>query len=107
MRRRTSRSSPASPIRSPPAAPRNTNPHDETVSTKPGTVQGAHERRYLHMSPLPSGEWVGRFGCGPEQGLRLKRALAAWSAPRPGTAIDADGVQHEIPDIRDLGARQM
>ena len=59
------------------------------------------------MSQLPSGEWVGKFSCGPAQGLRLKRALAAWSAPRPGKAIDADGVEHQIPDTRDLGARQM
>ena len=59
------------------------------------------------MSQLPDGEWRGRFSCGPAQGLLIKRALAAFSAPRPGKAIDADGVEHAIPDTRDLGARQM
>ena len=73
----------------------------------PATAGGAHERRFLHMSQLPDGSWRGRFACGPEQGLRLKRILAAGSAPRLGLAIDADGVEHQIPDPRDLGARQM
>ena len=73
----------------------------------PPDPKGAHERRYLHMSQLPDGTWRARFECGPEQGLRIKRALAAFSAPRPGTAIDADGVEHAIPDTRDLGARQI
>ena len=59
------------------------------------------------MSQLPDGEWRGRFSCGPAQGLLIKRALAAFSAPRPGKAIDADGVEHAIPDTRDLGARQI
>ena len=69
--------------------------------------KGAHERRFLFMSQLPDGSWRGRFECGPEQGLRIKRALAAFSAPRPGAGIDADGVRHDIPDTRDLGARQI
>ena len=69
--------------------------------------KGAHERRYLFMSQLPDGSWRGRFECGPEQGLRIKRALAAFSAPRPGAGIDADSVRHDIPDSRDLGARQI
>ena len=73
----------------------------------PPDAKGAHERRFLFMSPLPNGEWRGRFSCGPAQGLLIKRALAAFSAPRPGRAIDQDGVEHTIPDLRDLGARQM
>ena len=73
----------------------------------PPEPKGAHERRYLHMSQLPDGTWRARFECGPEQGLRIKRALDAFCAPRPGNAIDADGVEHAIPDTRDLGARQM
>ena len=81
---------------------------DRIVATlNPPDPKGAHERRYLHMSQLPDGTWRARFECGPEQGLRIKRALAAFSAPRPGTAIDADGVEHAIPDTRDLGARQI
>ncbi len=73
----------------------------------PPSPAGAHERRFLHMSQLPGGAWVGRFECGPAQGLFIKRAVAAWSAPRPGVAIDADGVEHKVPDLRDLGARQV
>ena len=73
----------------------------------PPDPKGAHERRYLHMSQLPDGTWRGRFACGPAQGLLIKRALAAFTAPRPGKAIDADGVEHAIPDTRDLGARQI
>jgi hypothetical protein len=77
------------------------------ATLNPPDPAGAHERRFLFMSQLPSGEWRGRFSCGPDQGLRLKRALAAWSAPRHGKAIDQDGVEHTIPDTRDRGARQM
>src|SRR5215212_9345805 len=73
----------------------------------PPTDKAAHERRYLYMSQLPDGAWVGRFSCGPAQGLVIKRAIAAGSAPRPGIAIDADGVEHPLPDRRDLGARQI
>src|SRR4051794_39153256 len=73
----------------------------------PPTDKSGHERRYLYMSQLPDGTWVGRFSCGPAQGLVIKRAIAAGSAPRPGTGIDADGVEHPIPDTRDLGARQI
>jgi hypothetical protein len=39
--------------------------------------------------------------------MRLKRIIAAGSAPRPGLAVDADGVEHPIPDTRDRGARQI
>src|SRR4051795_8012794 len=77
------------------------------AEVNPPTDKSAHERRYLYMSQLPDGTWVGRFSCGPAQGLVIKRAIAAGSAPRPGTGIDADGVEHPIPDTRDLGARQI
>src|SRR3954454_5398510 len=77
------------------------------AEVNPPTDKSAHERRYLYMSQLPDGTWVGRFSCGPAQGLVIKRAIAAGSAPRPGTGIDADGVEHAIPDTRDLGARQI
>jgi hypothetical protein len=81
---------------------------DRIVATlNPPDPKGAHERRYLNMSQLPSGEWRGRFSCGPAQGLLIKRALTAFGAPRPGKAIDTDGVERTIPDTRDLGARQM
>ncbi len=73
----------------------------------PPSLSRAHARRYLHMSSLPDGSWVGRFSCGQAQGLLLKAALAAGSGLRPGRAIDADGAEHEIPDTRDLGARQL
>src|SRR5205085_1678348 len=58
--------------------------HRIVAELNPASPNGAHERRYLHMSQLPSGEWRGRFSCGPAQGLLIKRALAAWAAPRPG-----------------------
>ncbi len=81
---------------------------DRIVATlAPPSSEGSHERRYLHLSQVPGGGWVGRFECSAAQGLLIERALAAVSAPRPGVAIDADGVRRELPDTRDLGARQM
>src|SRR4051812_47963242 len=77
------------------------------AEVNPPTDKSGHERRYLYMSQLPDGAWVGRFSCGPAQGLVIKGAIAAGSAPRPGTGIDADGVEPPIPDTRDLGARQI
>src|SRR3954471_3550370 len=77
------------------------------AEVNPPTDKSGHERRYLYMSQLPDGTWVGRFSCGPAQGLVIKRAIAAGSAPRPGAAIDGDGVEHAIPDRRDFGARQI
>ena len=65
-----------------------------------------HQRRSLTMSQHGDGTWVGKFSCGPAEGLLIKRAIAAGAAPRPGKAIDADGVEHDIPDRRDLAARQ-
>jgi hypothetical protein len=59
------------------------------------------------MSSTFDGSWVGRFSCGAAQGAVLKAALTALAAPRPGMAVDADGVARVIPDDRDLGARQM
>jgi hypothetical protein len=73
----------------------------------PARAKAGHERRYLHMSQLPDGTWRARFACGPDQGLLIKRALAAYSEPRPGKGIDQHGVEHQIPDERDLGARQI
>src|SRR3954447_16272839 len=69
--------------------------------------KGAHERRYLHMSQLPDGTWVGRFSCGPAQGLVIKRALNAGATRRPGNAIDADRVAPPGPDVPGFGPRQM
>src|SRR3954452_20069698 len=77
------------------------------AEVNPPTDKSGHERRYLYMSQLPDGTWVGRFSCGPAQGLVIKRAIAAGSAPRPGAAIDGDGVEHAIPDRRDFGPRQI
>jgi hypothetical protein len=59
------------------------------------------------MSQQLDGSWVGRFSCGPAQGAVIKAAISALSAPRPGKAIDAHGVEQLIPDLRDLGARQL
>jgi hypothetical protein len=73
----------------------------------PPSDQRAHEQRFLHMSSTFDGSWVGKFSCGAAQGAVLKAALSALSAPRPGLAIDGDGVERVIPDERDLGARQM
>src|SRR3954469_3487005 len=73
----------------------------------PPSDQRAHEQRFLHMSSAFDGSWVGKFSCGAAQGAVLKAALSALSAPRPGLAIDGDGVKRVIPDERDLGARQM
>src|SRR3954452_15641636 len=73
----------------------------------PKTPRGAHERRYFFMSQTREGAWRGRFECGPAQGAFIKSVLAAFAVPRPGVAIDADGVEHALPDERDLGARQM
>ena len=72
-------------------------------SSRPGRTSGAT----CTCPNCRTGNGAAGSACGPAQGLLLKRALAAFSAPRPGKAIDADGVEHAIPDTRDLGARQM
>ena len=81
--------------------------HRIVEALNPKTPKGAHERRYLHMSRTPDGAWRGRFECGSAQGAFIKAVLAAFAAPRPGAAIDADGVERALPDERDFGARQM
>jgi hypothetical protein len=73
----------------------------------PKTPTGAHERRFLHLSRQFDGSWRGRFECGAAQGAFIKAVLAAVAVPRPGVGIDADGVQHTIPDDRDPGALRM
>src|SRR3954451_2193076 len=66
-----------------------------------------HRRRYLHLSRLPDGSLMGRFACGPAQALTLTTVLAALAGPRPGKAIDADGVEHDLPDERTPAERRM
>ncbi len=73
----------------------------------PATPDGAHERRYLHLGVLPDGSLVGKFACGPVQGLALQAAISAGAVPRPGKAIDADGVVHDLPDTRSPAQRRM
>jgi hypothetical protein len=66
----------------------------------------AHRRRYLLLSRLADGSVRGRFAFGPAQALTLTAVLAALAGPRPGTAVDADGVEHDLPDERDPGQRR-
>ena len=73
----------------------------------PPTPDDAHERRYLHLSRLANGSLVGKFACGPAQAVALTAAIAALSAPRPGVGIDADGVEHAIPDQRTPAQRDL
>jgi hypothetical protein len=73
----------------------------------PPTPDGAHERRYLNVSTLPDGSLIGRFACGPAQGLVLLAAIAAGAEPRPGLCVDADGVERSLPDGRSAAQRRM
>lgn len=73
----------------------------------PPTPDGAHERRYLYWSRLPDGSLVGKFACGPEQGHVITSVLDALAKPRPGVAVDADGVEHHLRDERTPGQRSM
>jgi hypothetical protein len=66
----------------------------------------AHRRRYLHLSRLADGSVRGRFAFGPAQALTLTAVLAALAGPRPGMAVDADGVEHDLSDERDPGQRR-
>ena len=66
----------------------------------------AHRRRYLHLSRLADGSVRGRFAFGPAQALTLTAVLAALAEPRPGRAVDADGVEHDLPDERDPAQRR-
>ncbi len=80
---------------------------DLVAELNPRTPAGAHERRFLHLSQDADGSWLGRFGCGPAQGALIKAVISAWSKPRPGVAVDRDGVRRDVRDERDLGQRQM
>ena len=62
----------------------------------PPSPEGAHERRYLHLSQLPDGSLVGRFACGPAQALAFQAVIEAGAAPQPGRAVDADGVERDL-----------
>ena len=73
----------------------------------PKTPAGAHERRFLYASPDANGNLVGKFACGATQGALILAVLAAGNAPRPGLAIDPDGVERVLPDTRDLGQRNL
>ena len=62
----------------------------------PKTPAGAHERRFLYASPDANGNLVGKFACGATQGALILAVLAAGNAPRPGLAIDQDGVERVL-----------
>src|SRR3954467_5074358 len=49
---------------------------------------------------------LGRFACGPAQALTLTTVLAALAGPRPGKAVDADGVEHDLPHDRPPAERR-
>ncbi|MGZ4649688.1 MAG: hypothetical protein ACXV3A_04025, partial [Kineosporiaceae bacterium] len=73
----------------------------------PASPEGAHDRRYLHLGMLPDGSMIGKFACGPVQALALQAAISAGARLRPGRAIDADGVAHDLPDLRSPAQRRM
>jgi hypothetical protein len=73
----------------------------------PVSPDGAHQRRYRYLSPLPDGSLLGKFACGPAQAALLRAAVTAGAAPRPGVGIDADGVRHDLPDERTAAQRRM
>ena len=73
----------------------------------PKEPAGAHERRFLYASAGRDGTVVGKFACGATQGALILAVLAARNAPRPGLAIDQDGVEHLLRDDRDLGQRNI
>ena len=74
---------------------------DRLVQTlNPPSPDGAHQRRYLQLSPLADGSLYGKFFCGPAQALHLTAIITALAAPRPGSAVDADGVTIDLPDHR-------
>jgi hypothetical protein len=81
---------------------------DRLVETlNPPGPDGTHERRYLTLSQLADGSLQGRFSCGPAQALKLLAVVAALAAPRPGKAIDADGVERDLPDQRSAPQRRI
>ncbi|MGZ4611851.1 MAG: DUF222 domain-containing protein [Kineosporiaceae bacterium] len=73
----------------------------------PPSPEGAHEGRYLHLSHLPGGSLRGTFACGPAQALAFEAVIAAGAAPSPGSAVDADGIDHPIADERTVAQRRM
>src|SRR5213075_2589214 len=55
---------------------------DRIVETlNPPSPDGAHQRRYLHLSALADGSLYGKFFCGPAQALHLTAIIAALAAP--------------------------
>ena len=80
---------------------------DRLVETlNPPTPDGAHARRYLHLSPLPDGSLLGRFCLDPVQALAFVAVVTTLAAPSPGKAVDADGVERDLPDDRTPGQRR-
>jgi hypothetical protein len=73
----------------------------------PPDPKDAHSRRYLYLSKLADGSVRGRFACGPAQALTLTAVLAALAGPQPGKAVDADGVERDLPDERSAPQRRM
>ncbi len=73
----------------------------------PPSPDGAHQRRYLHLAQLPDGSLIGKFACGPAQALAFAAIIAAGAAPRPGTGIDPDGIEHSLPDERTPAQRRV
>jgi hypothetical protein len=81
---------------------------DRIVETlNPPGPDGAHARRYLHLSALADGSLSGKFFCGPAQALTLTAVIAALATPQPGRAIDADGAEIDLPDDRTAPQRRI
>jgi hypothetical protein len=81
---------------------------DRLVETlNPPTPDGAHSRRYLNLSPLPDGSLLGRFCLDPVQSLAFLAVITNLAVPRPGKAVDADGVERDLPDDRSPGQRRV
>jgi hypothetical protein len=80
---------------------------DRLVETlNPPTPDGASSRRYLNLSPLPDGSLLGRFCLDPVQSLAFLAVITTLAAPRPGKAVDADGIERDLPDDRTPGQRR-
>src|SRR3954470_11424746 len=56
---------------------------------------------------MRTGTWSAGSRAAPPRGALILAVLAAWNPPRPGLAIDADGAERVLPDLRDLGQRNM
>jgi hypothetical protein len=72
----------------------------------PPTPDGASSRRYLNLSPLPDGSLLGRLCLDPVQSLAFLAVITALAAPRPGKAVDGDGIERDLPDDRSPGQRR-